>query len=46
MKRLLSLFTLLVIVFLSVQAQPVSEYSYKLDNVPGAIYGYSRIMLH
>jgi hypothetical protein len=32
MKKLFSIFTLHVIVILSVQAQPVSEYSYKLDN--------------
>ena len=32
MKRLLSLFALQVIVILSIQAQPVSDYSYKLDN--------------
>ncbi len=32
MKRLLSLFALQVIVILSVKAQPVSDYSYKLDN--------------
>jgi hypothetical protein len=32
MKKLFSIFTLHVIVFLSTQAQPVSDYSYKLDN--------------
>jgi hypothetical protein len=32
MKKLVSLFTLFVLVMLSIQAQPVSDYTYKLDN--------------